>query len=255
MWEAGDHGADATRLPITAELLCDRAELAAGARVLDVVTGTGDAALAAARRSRRVVGVDVAGRLLAHARRRAHSEGLEVDFVEGDAERLPFDSDSFDAVISVFGVMFVPSQQQAADELVRVCRRGGTIALASWTPGSVAAETFRLVAGYMPSPPGVETPPSLWGTQKRLLELFGNRISSLSTREQVYTFRLRSPAELADFLCRSLGPVVGALALLDDDRRRNLRDDLVVLAARVHETARRGLAIPSPYLEAIARVR
>ena len=168
----------AARIVIVAEQLCDAADLHAGWRVLDVATGSGNAAIAAARLGCKAVGIDYVPALLERGRRRADAEGLAVELLEGDAEALPFPDASFDAVTSVFGSMFAPDHARTAAELLRVCRPGGTIALASWTPDGFIGELFRTVAAHVPPPAGVQSP-LLWGTEAHLRELFGDGIASL----------------------------------------------------------------------------
>ena len=189
-WASGDFAVVAARIVLVAEHLCDTADLQAGWRVLDVATGSGNAAIAAARRGCAAVGVDYVPALLERGRVRAAAERLDVEFLEGDAEDLPFPDASFDAVTSVFGAMFAPDHAQAAAELVRVCRPGGTIALASWTPDGFIGELFRTVAAHVPPPAGVQSP-MLWGTEAHLRALFGEGICSLETAERTFTFRFR----------------------------------------------------------------
>src|SRR5512132_2697614 len=177
-WASGDYAAVASRIVLMAERLADAADLRAGERVLDVACGSGNAALAAARCGCEVTGIDYVPELLDRGRERAAAEGLSVDFAEGDAEALQFPDGAFDAVLSCVGVMFTPDQERAAAELVRVCRPGGTIALANWTPSSLVGHLFRTVTGYVPAPAGVR-PPGLWGTEERLQELLGPAVSRL----------------------------------------------------------------------------
>src|SRR5262247_1045481 len=174
-WSSGDYHAVAARIHVVAERLVDAADLHAGWRVLDVATGSGNAAIAAARLGSQVVGVDYVPALLERGRKRATAEGLDVELLEGDAEELPFPDASFDAVISVFGSMFAPDHEQAAAELARVCRPGGTIALASWTPNGFIGQLFRTVSKHMPPPAGLQSP-MLWGTEDHLEELLGDQI-------------------------------------------------------------------------------
>src|SRR5262249_53571569 len=161
-WSSGDCAVVASRIVLVAEQLCDRADLRAGWRVLDVATGSGNAALAAARHGCTAVGVDYVPALLERGRRRAAAEGLPVELIEGDAEALPFRDASFDAVTSVFGTMFAPDHAKTAAEVLRVCRPGGTIALASWTPDGFVGELFRVISRHVPPPAGVASP-MLWG--------------------------------------------------------------------------------------------
>src|SRR5215218_6112228 len=197
-WASGDFAEIATLIVPVAELLADAADLHAGSRVLDVATGSGNAAIAAARLGCRVVGVDYVPALLERGRERARIEGLEVDLREGDAEALPFADASFDAVLSVFGTMFAPDHRRTADELLRVCRPGGTIALASWAPDGFIGEMFRTISGHVPPPAGVASP-LLWGTEAHLRDLLGDEVGSLETQERTFTFRFRSAEELVDF--------------------------------------------------------
>src|SRR5262245_64057298 len=178
-WSSGDFSVVAARIVYQAELLCETADLQAGWRVLDVATGSGNAALAAARRGCQAVGIDYVPALLGRGRIRAEAEHLPAEFVEGDAEQLPFPTAAFDAVVSIYGVMFAPDHRRAASELARVCRPGGRIALASWTPDGFIGETFRIFSGYMPPAPGLE-PPVRWGNEAYLRSLFGRDASSLT---------------------------------------------------------------------------
>src|SRR5215213_5943701 len=171
-WASGDFAVVAARIVFQAEHLCETADLHAGWRVLDVATGSGNAALAAARRGCEAVGVDYVPALLRRGRARAAAELLDVEFVEGDAENLPFPDASFDAVVSIYGAMFAPDHHRAAAELARVCRPGGRIALASWTPDGFIGETFRIFSRYIPAPPGLQ-PPVRWGDEGYLETLFG----------------------------------------------------------------------------------
>src|SRR5690242_1488313 len=174
-WASGDFGVVAARIVLVAEQLCDSADLQAGWNVLDVATGSGNAAIAAARLGCTAVGVDYVPSLLERGRRRAAAEGLTVVLVEGDAEALPFPDESFDAVTSVFGSMFAPDHERAAAELLRVSRPGGTIALASWTPDSFVGDLFRTTAEHVPPPAGLDSP-MLWGDEEHLRTLFGDGI-------------------------------------------------------------------------------
>jgi len=251
-WASGDFHVVAARIVLVAEHLCDTADLHAGWRVLDVATGSGNAAIAAARLGCSAVGVDYVPALLERGRERAAAEGLDVSLLEGDAEALPFPDRSFDAVTSVFGSMFAPDHARAAAELARVCRPGGTIALASWTPDGFIGELFRTVASHVTPPPGVDSP-MLWGTEDHLQELFDGRIASLDVTERTFTFRFGSADELVDFFRTWYGPTVKAFAALDTDGRAALRRDLVELAQR-HDRLGGGdaIAIPATYTEAIA---
>jgi SAM-dependent methyltransferase len=252
MWASGDYAAVAARIHPMAERLCESADLVAGARVLDVATGSGNAAIAAARRECDVVGIDYVPSLLERADVRARAEGLQLELLEADAEALPFADASFDAVVSVVGVMFAPNQEQAASELVRVCRPGGTIALASWTPGGFTGELLLLVSRYASPPPGVRAPVE-WGDPIRVTELLGDGIDRMRTCERIFTFRHRSAGEFAEFFLTNYGPTERAAASLDDMGRAALRVDLEALAAHASRLPAGGpVAIDAAYLEAVA---
>jgi SAM-dependent methyltransferase len=253
-WASGDYASIAARIVLVAEHLCDTADLQAGWRVLDVATGTGNAAIAAARHGCTAVGVDYVPALLERGRARAAAEGLEVDLREGDAEALPFPDASFDAATSVFGTMFAPDHARTAAELLRVVRPGGTIALASWTPESFIGELFRTVAAHVPPPAGVQSP-MLWGTEAHLRELFGEGISCLELRERTFTFRFHSPEEFVAFFGRWYGPTLKAFAALEGDARDALEADLVALARRFDRLGDGATAIPATYTEAVATRR
>ena len=254
-WASGDFAVVASRIVLVAEHLCDTADLQAGWRVLDVATGSGNAAIAAARHGCTAVGVDYVPTLLESGRRRAEAEGLSVELLDGDAEALPFPDSSFDAVTSVFGSMFAPDHAKAAAELLRVCRPGGTIALASWTPDGFIGDLFRTVAAHVPPPAGVQSP-MLWGTEAHLRTLFGDAIASLEVEERTFTFRFESAQEFVDFFRTWYGPTLKAFAALEGDARAALEQDLLALARRSDRLGGSdAIAIPSAYTEAVAVTR
>jgi SAM-dependent methyltransferase len=254
-WASGDFAVVASRIVLVAEHLCNTADLHAGWRVLDVATGSGNAAIAAARHGCTAVGVDYVPALLEAGRRRAEAEGLSVELLAGDAEALPFPDGSFDAVTSVFGAMFAPDHAQAAAELLRVSRQGGTIALASWTPDGFIGELFRTVGAHVPPPAGVQSP-MLWGTEPHLRELFGDGIVSLEVEERTFTFRFGSAEDFVDFFRRWYGPTLKAFAALEGDGRDALEQDLVALARRFDRLGGDdAVAIPATYTEAVAVTR
>ena len=203
-WASGDYHAVAAKIAVVAERLVDAADIHAGWRVLDVATGSGNAAIAAARLGADAVGVDYVPSLLERARMRAEAEDVSVELVEGDAEALPFADASFGAVTSVFGSMFAPDHGRTASELLRVCRPGGTIALASWTPDGFL-DFFRTMAAYVPPPAGVQSP-MLWGTEGHLRDLLGDGIASLEAVERTFAFRFRSAEEFVSFFRTWYGP-------------------------------------------------
>jgi SAM-dependent methyltransferase len=250
-WASGDFAVVAARIVLVAEQLCDTADLHAGWRVLDVATGSGNAAIAAARLGCSAVGVDYVPALLEVGRMRAAAEGLSVELLAGDAEALPFADAAFDAVTSVFGSMFAPDHRQAAAELLRVCRPGGTIALASWTPDGFIGDLFRTVGAHVPPPPGAQSP-MLWGTEAHLRELFGEAIASLEVTERTFTWRFRSAEDFVSFFRLWYGPTLKAFAALEGSGREALELDLVALARRYDRLGTDAIAIPATYTEAVA---
>jgi SAM-dependent methyltransferase len=251
MWASGDFHAVATLIQPVADRLCDAADLQAGWRVLDVATGSGNAALAAARCGCEVVGVDYVPALLERGRRRAEAEGLEVELLEADAEDLPFPDGSFDAVLSAFGSMFAPNHARAVDELTRVCRPGGRIGLATWTPDGFIGEMLKTVAAHVPPVPGVASP-LLWGSEAYLRELFGDEIETLASTERTFTWRFRSAEAFVDYFRAYYGPTVKAFEAAGDAGTDALYADLVDLARRHARTSGGAVAIPATYLETIA---
>ena len=250
-WDSADYAAVATRIVPMAERLIEAADIPAGSTVLDIATGSGNAALAAARAGGEVTGIDFAPGLLERARARAAVEGLDLSLIEADAEALPFEDASFDAVVSVVGVMFTPDQPRAAAELLRVARPGATIALANWTPTGFVGSMLRTVGRHVPPPAGVSSP-ALWGTEDRLSELLGPGVSELLVRRRAFVFRFRSAAEYVDFFRANYGPVHKAFGALDEAGQAALADDLHALAVAGNTSAGPSVAIPSEYLEVIA---
>ena len=247
-WSSGDYAVIGTRLQIVGESLCEAVDVSAGNRVLDVAAGTGNASLAAARRGCDVVATDYVGALLDRAAARAAADGLELEVREADAEALPFEDASFDVVLSTFGVMFTPDQDQAAAELVRVCRPGGRIGLANWTPTGFIGQMFKVVGKHVPPPAGVRSPLQ-WGTEERLAELFPGQSVEATTRQ--FVFRARSAREWLDLFRTFYGPTLKAFAALDEPQQAAFEAELLELAES-HNTSQDGtLRIPSDYLEII----
>ena len=250
-WASGDYGAVAALIHPIAEELAQAADLSAGATVLDVAAGTGNAAIAAARCGCRVTATDYVADLLDRGRSRAEAEHLPIEFAVADAEDLPYPDGSFDAVFSVVGAMFAPDQERVAAELTRVCRPGGTIALANWTPEGFIGELFRTVGRRVPPPPGIRGPVE-WGSEPRIRELLGDRVTDLRVVPQAFVFRFESPAGFADYFRANYGPTLKAFEALDADGGKQLYEDLVDLAAR-HNVATDGTAkIPSAYVRVLA---
>lgn len=252
-WSAGDYAVIGTTLQIVGENLAEALDLRAGERVLDVAAGNGNATLAAARRNCEVVSTDYVGALLKRGQARAEAEGLPVQFREADAESLPFPDAAFDVVVSTFGVMFTPDQQRAAGELARVCKPGGRIGLANWTPGGFIGELFKTIGRHLPPPPGVQSP-SLWGTEQRLQALFEGRIASIDALRKHFVFRYRSAAHWLDTFRTYYGPMHKAFGALDGDRQAALAQDLTGLVAKFNRGGDT-MVVPSEYLEVVIRTR
>lgn len=245
-WASGDFAEIATLIVPVAERLCDAADLRAGSQVLDVATGSGNAAIAAARLGCRVVGIDYVPALLERGRERAEAERLDIGFVEGDAEALPFPDRSFDGVVSVYGSMFAPDHHRAAAELARVCRPGGTIALASWTPEGFLGALFRAVTAHVPPPPGARSP-MLWGTERHLVELFGDDVT-WTHRRRTFTFRFTSATAFVETFVRYYGPTLKAVETAGPD----LAADLRALVLEWNRLPQDGpVAVPGAYLESV----
>ena len=253
-WSAGDYAVIGTTLQIVGETLCEALDLRAGARVLDVAAGNGNATLAAARRWCDVVSTDYVGALLERGKARAGAEGLAVQFQEADAEDLPFADGSFDVVLSTFGVMFTPNQQRAASELARVCKPGGQIGLANWTPSGFIGELFKLIGRYLPPPAGVK-PPSLWGTEERLHELFGEHVAALETERKNFVFRYRTPQHWLDTFRTYYGPVQKAFFAVGAAQEQALTADLIRLVQQFNRASDGAMVVPGEYLEVVIRPR
>ena len=251
IWSAGDFARIGMMTVLASENLVEAADVLPSERVLDVACGSGNTALAAARRFARVTGLDYVPALLEHGRERAKAELLDVEWIEGDAEDLPFDDRSFDLVTSTFGVMFAPDHRRAADELLRVCRPGGRIALASWTPDGSVGEMFRIILRHAPPPPGVQPPP-LWGTEDHLRELFGDAISELRIERRQFTFRYPTPEFNLEYFRTWFGPTKMAFARLDPAGQEALAEDLLELSRRHNMAGDVALVTPATYLEVVA---
>lgn len=248
-WASGDYAIVGTTLQIVGESLAEAMDLRAGSRVLDVAAGNGNATLAAARRWAEVTSTDYVPALLDRGRARAEAEALPVTFREADAEALPFADGSFDAVLSTFGVMFTPDQDRAAAEMLRVCRGGGKIGLANWTPEGFIGQVFKTIGRHVPPPAGVR-PPSQWGTRARLEELFGHA-ATVAAEPRHFTFRYRSPAHFVGIFRQWYGPVVKAFAALSEDRRPELEADLLDTVARFNRADDGTVVAPGEYLEVV----
>jgi ubiquinone/menaquinone biosynthesis C-methylase UbiE len=249
-WAAGDYAVVGTTLQIVGEELCEALDLRADQRVLDVAAGNGNVSLAAAHRWCEVVATDYVPGLLDRARERAQAERLSIAFQEADAEALPFADESFDVVVSTFGVMFTPDQDRAAAELLRVCKSGGKIGLANWTPDGFIGQLFKTIGKYMPPPAEVRSP-ALWGKRERLDELFGQKAASIQTTQKHYVFRYRSPEHWLDVFRTFYGPVLKTFAALSPDAQGNLEKDLLRLAAEFNRADDGTMVAPGQYLEVV----
>jgi ubiquinone/menaquinone biosynthesis C-methylase UbiE len=249
-WASGDYHMIGTQIQIVSELLIEALDVHSTEHVLDVATGSGNAALAAARRGCQVVGLDYVPSLLDRARRRRDAEGLDAQFIEGDAEALPFGDGQFDVVASVFGAMFAPNQEKTAQELVRVTRSGGRIGLASWTPDGFIGQFFKVNGRHVPPPPGVR-PPLQWGTPERLNELFGESATELRFEQRFYTFRARSPEAWVDSFRRWYGPTLKSFETVGAAGGEALERDLVELIGGLNRADDGTMVVPSEYLEAV----
>jgi ubiquinone/menaquinone biosynthesis C-methylase UbiE len=252
VWSEGDFAMIGGPMVLVGERLSESLDIVPDERVLDVACGSGNATLAAARRAwGNSTGIDYVPELLERGRERAAAERLDIEFVEGDAEKLPFDDASFDVVTTTFGAMFAPNQQRAADELLRVCRPGGRIGMANWTPEGYIGQMFKTVSKHAPPPPGIDPPP-LWGTEERLRELFGDGISDLTAERRKFTFRHRSAQHYVDFYRAYFGPIRVAFERVGADGEEALAGDLRELLARFDRGGDRGLIVDGEYLEVVA---
>ena len=249
MWASGDFAVIGTTLQIVGELLCEAVDVGGGEKVLDVAAGNGNATLAAARRFARVTSTDYVPALLEGGRRRAEAEGLNITFEFADAEALSYPAASFDVVLSTFGVMFAPDHSKSAAELLRVCRLGGRIGLASWTPGGFIGQMFRLVSRHVPPPAGVKSP-LLWGTRDHLQTLFAGAASIAHTVRE-FNFRYESPEHFVEIFRAYYGPTFKAFAALDANGQAALETDLLALLKRCARPSAAGLVVPGEYLETV----
>jgi len=249
MWASGDFAVIGTTLQIVGETICEAVDLRAGERVLDVAAGNGNATLAAARRFADVTSTDYVPALLEGGRRRAEAEGLSVRFEPADAENLPYGDASFDVILSTYGVMFAPDHQRSARELMRVCRPGGRIGLASWTPAGFLGDLFRTVAKYVPPVPGVQSP-LLWGTDAHLRTLFEG-VAKIEHTPRHFAFRYQSAEHFVDVFRTFYGPVHKAFLGLDATGQAALEADLLALLRRANSGGERGLVVQAEYLETV----
>jgi ubiquinone/menaquinone biosynthesis C-methylase UbiE len=250
-WASGDFGRIGVTLQIVGESLCEAANVSSGERVLDVAAGNGNASLAAARRFADVLSTDYVPALLEQGMRRATADGLNMRTQVADAENLPFEAGSFDVALSTFGVMFAPDQAKAAAELLRVVKPGGRIGLANWTPDGFIGELFKTIGKFVPPPAGL-TSPAAWGTETRLVELFGPKAMHIHTTRKQFVFRYLSAEHWIDEFRSYYGPTHKAFAALDEQGQQALHAALLELLAR-HDRGQGALVVPADYLEVVIR--
>jgi SAM-dependent methyltransferase len=249
MWMSGDFGQIAQYTAREAEQFIARLNLPAGTRLLDVACGTGNLSIPAARAGAVVTGVDIATNLLEAARARARREGVDIKFEEGDAEDLPYADGQFDVVVSMFGAMFAPRPERTAAQLARVCRPGGIIAMANWTPEGFIGQSFQLTSRFAPLPPGVPAP-VLWGEEQTARERFGSLARSFEANRRELMFEYPfSPAETVQFHRTYLGPIQAAFARLDPGGQRQLASEMEKLYSERNEGDSDRTAVRAEYLE------
>jgi len=253
-WSSGDYAVVGTTLQIVGESLAEAMDLRSGQSVLDVAAGNGNATLAAARRWCDVTSTDYVDALLALGGKRAEAEGLAVTFRHADAENLPFADASFDAVISTFGVMFTADHDRAAAELARVCRPGGRIGMANWTPDGFIGQMFKTIGKHVAPPPGAKSP-ALWGTRARIDEMFGGAARAIAAEPRQFVFRYRSTEHFLDIFRRFYGPTLKAFGALDEAGQKALAQDIAELIERFNRAGDGTLVVPSDYLEIVVTRR
>jgi ubiquinone/menaquinone biosynthesis C-methylase UbiE len=253
-WASGDYAVVGTTLQLVGELTAEACDLRYDEKVLDVAAGNGNATLAAARRGCRVTSTDYVAALLDRGAQRARAEGFTAEFLPADAEALPFGDATFDCVLSTFGVMFAPDQPRAAAELIRVCRAGGRIGLANWTPAGFIGRLFKTLGRYAPPAPGTQSP-ALWGAESHLETLFPRSAASIDVTPRVFQFRYRSAAHFIAVFRTWYGPVHKAFATLAHDKAAALEADLTALLSEMNRAGPDSLIVPSDYLEVVVTRR
>jgi len=250
MWASGNYSKVGSTLQITGESLCEAMDVSSGESVLDVAAGNGNVTLAAARRYCRVTSTDYVQELLDQGRARADADGLLVDYQQADAEKLPFANTYFDNVVSTFGVMFAPNQAQAAAEMLRVCRPGGKIGLANWTPDGFIGRLFKIVGRYVSPPAGVQSP-AAWGTQEFLQKHFGHSAGDITVTTKSYVFRYLSSEHWLDIFRNYYGPVHKAFNALSSEQQHALAQDITQLINELNLAKDGSVKVPSTYLEVV----
>lgn len=253
-WSSGDYAVVGVTLQIVGENLAEAMDLRPGEKVLDVAAGNGNFTLAAARRWCHVTSTDYVDSLLERGKARAAAEGLAVSFAPADAENLPFVNGAFDAVASTFGVMFTPDHARSAGELLRVCRKGGRIGLANWTPEGFIGQMFRLIGKHLPPPAGAKSP-SAWGTGAWIETAFGPDAAAIVSVPRHFVFRYRSAQHFLDVFRQYYGPMLKAFEALDAKGQAALAQDILDLAARFNTSGGDTMVVPAEYLETVVTRR
>jgi len=249
-WGSGDYGRIGITLQITGEALCEAMDIRSGQSVLDVAAGNGNASLAAARRFCKVVSTDYVPSLLEQSRIRASAEKLAIDYREADAEILPFDDASFDNVVSTFGVMFAPNQEQASSELIRICKQDGKIGLANWTPDGFIGQIFKTVQRHVPPPPGVSSY-AAWGTADFIEKQFGPYVSNIQINPRLFNFRYHSPKHWLDIFSTYYGPMLKAFETLDEAEGISLYNEILYVIGQYNRAKDGTMVVPADYLEVV----
>lgn len=253
-WSSGDFAVIGVTLQIVGESLCEAVDLRAGERVLDVAAGNGNASLAAARRFADVTSTDYVPALLENGRMRAAAERLPIEFRTADAEALPFPDGCFDVVLSTFGVMFTADQPRAAAEMLRVCRPGGRIGMANWTPDGFIGRLFRVIGRHLPPAPGTPSP-AFWGTREGVDALFGTRARAIAATPRDFVFRYRSAHHFLQVFRSWYGPVLKAFEALPPAGRAELEADILALMREFNRAGDGTLVLPSGYLETTVTIQ
>ncbi|MCL4852697.1 MAG: methyltransferase domain-containing protein [Bryobacteraceae bacterium] len=253
IWEAGEYSALSPYIADVAERIVAKAGIEPGMKVLDVACGTGNAARIAARAGARTTGLDFVPKLLQAGKSKAEAEGLEMEWREGDAENLPFEDGSFDRVLSTFGHMFAPRHKRTAEEMARVCRGGGAIVTATWTPEGTVGHIFKVSAAYMPPPPGYALPPILWGSEEHVRELFAGIAAGFEFERHVNIIQWDSLDAWTDFFMERFGPMVMARTMLGD-RFRELRQRIAGIWRNANLATDGTLRLPQEYLVSLIRL-
>jgi len=251
VWEAGDFSEVAKHIETVAEDFVNRLDIKPGLKVLDVACGSGNLAIIAAQKGADVTGIDIADNLVEAAKQRADKLGLDIKFEQGDAEALPYEDDTFDVVMTMFGAMFAPRPEVTASELVRVCKPGGTIAMANWTPTGFAGQMFKLGGKYVPPPP--MPAPVLWGVPDEVKARFGDKVENLRTTPRLAEFSFEyGPDGVAEHFKTYFGPTVMALKAMGEENHEAFTKDLVDLWSQNNTRTDGTTLVKGEYLEVIA---